>query len=313
MRIVVAGGTGFLGRPLVEALARAGHDLIVLSRRGASPPSPGRVWSESPAVREMRWSASDDLAGWAHVLHGADVVINLAGEPIAGRRWTDEQKRRLRDSRLDTSRAVARAIHAAEPPPTLLLNASAVGYYGSRGDTRLVERSSAGDDFLGRLCVEWETVASAAAGADTRVVYLRSGIVLERGGGALRSMLLPFRLFAGGPVGSGDQYMSWIHRADWIALVAWLLTTTEDGPFNATAPEPVTNAQFAEVLGRTIHRPSWLPAPAFALRLLLGEMADAILIGGQRVVPQRALELGFQFAYPTLDAALAQIFDKPEW
>jgi uncharacterized protein (TIGR01777 family) len=313
MRIVLAGATGFLGRPLVETLARAGHDLIVLSRRGDAAPKPGRVWTELEGVRQVHWAGTDDLTGWAHVVQGADAVVNLAGDPIAGRRWTAAQKLLIRNSRVETTRAIVRAIRAATPPPALLLNASAVGYYGSRGDVRLVERSSPGEDFLGRVCVEWETTASGAAGADTRVVLVRTGLVLARDGGALASMLLPFKLFAGGPIASGHQYMSWIHRTDWLALVTWLLTSHEDGPFNATAPEPVTSAQFAQTLGRLIGRPSWIPAPAFALRLAFGEMADAILIGGQRVLPQRALELGFQFAYPTLEAALANLFDKPEW
>ena len=310
MRIVLAGGTGFLGRALGDAMVTAGHEVVVLSRQAPPAPRPGQVWTGTAATRHARWTGADDLTGWGHVVDAADAIVNLAGESIAERRWTDAQKHRLRESRLETTRAIARAIQAATRPPQTLLNASAVGYYGSRGDTRLVERSSPGDDFLGRLCVEWESEARAAGGPGTSVVYLRTGIVLERDGGALAKMLLPFRLFAGGPVGAGDQYMSWIHRADWVALVLWLLEQAEDGPFNATAPEPVTNAEFARALGRALGRPSWLPAPALAMRLALGEMADALLLGGQRVIPQRALELGFQFQYPTIDLALRAIFAR---
>jgi uncharacterized protein (TIGR01777 family) len=304
MRIVIAGGSGFLGAALTDRLAGLRHEVIVLSRSAASAPRPGGVWSGDPGVQRVHWSGNDELVGWAHVLDGADVVINLAGESIAAKRWTDRQKRRLRDSRIHSTRAIARAVQAAPSPPSLLVNSSAVGYYGSRGDTRLVERSSPGDDFLSKLAVEWEAEANQARGPRTRVVLLRSGVVLERNGGALPRMLLPFRFFAGGRVGTGEQYLSWIHRSDWLALVTWLLDQHEEGPFNLTAPEPVTNAAFAETASRALGRPAWLPVPAFALRLMLGEMADALLLGGQRVIPQRALELGFQFQYPTFDSAL---------
>jgi hypothetical protein len=256
------------------------------------------------------WEARDDLTGWGHVIDGADAVVNLAGESIGARRWSEEQKTRMRESRLGATRAVGRAIAVAVHRPSLLLNASAVGYYGTPGDKRLVERSDPGDDFLARLCVDWEAEALRAGGDSTRVVMLRTGVVLERDGGALARMLLPFRLFAGGPIGTGGQYMSWIHRRDWIALATWLLSQREEGPFNATAPEPVTNAEFSRHLGAALGRPSWLPAPAFALKTLLGEMADALLLGGQRVIPQRALELGFAFTFPTIDLALADILGR---
>ena len=307
MRIVIAGGTGFLGRPLAESLGAAGHEVLVLSRRAPPAAPPGQVWSGTAGVRAAAWTAGDEPGGWGHVVDGAHAVINLAGESIAARRWSDEHKARMRASRLETTRAIGRAIAAAAQPPAVLVSSSATGYYGSRGDTRLVEQSTPGDDFLARLCVEWEQAAREAGGPATRVVVVRTGVVLERDGGALAKMLLPFRLFAGGPMGTGGQYMSWIHRRDWIALVAWLLRGGEDGPFNATAPEPVTNAEFSRALGQALGRPSWLPAPAFALKTLLGEMADALLLSGQRVIPQRALEGGFNFAFPTLDLALADI------
>jgi len=307
MRIVIAGGSGFLGRPLAESLGAAGHEVLVLSRQAPPAPQPGQVWDGTPGVRAATWTAGANLTGWGHVVDGADAVVNLAGESIAARRWSDDQKARMRASRLDSTRALGRAMAAAARPPSVLVNSSATGYYGSRGDTRLVEQSAPGDDFLARLCVEWEQAAREAGGPSTRVVLVRTGVVLERDGGALAKMLLPFRLFAGGPMGTGGQYMSWIHRRDWIALVTWLLGASEDGPFNATAPEPVTNADFSRELGRALGRPSWLPAPAFALKTLLGEMADSLLLSGQRVIPQRALEGGFTFTFPTLELALADI------
>jgi hypothetical protein len=307
MRIVIAGGSGFLGRPLAESLGAAGHEVLVLSRHAPPAAGPGLVWDGTPGVRTAAWTGGDDPAGWGHAVDGAHAVVNLAGESIAARRWSDEHKARMRSSRLDSTRGIGRAIAAAHRPPSVLVSSSATGYYGSRGDTRLVEQSAPGDDFLARLCVEWEAAAREAGGSATRVVLVRTGVVLARDGGALAKMLLPFRLFAGGPMGSGGQYMSWIHRRDWLALVTWLLGSAEDGPFNATAPEPVTNADFSRELGRALGRPSWLPAPAFALKTLLGEMADSLLLSGQRVIPQRALEGGFSFAFPSLELALADI------
>jgi uncharacterized protein (TIGR01777 family) len=309
MRIVVAGGTGFLGRRLCETLVSDGHEVLALSRHGPPARRPGSVWTATPAVHRAQWTGADDLTGWGHVVDGADVVVNLAGESIATR-WTDAVKARLRDSRLLTTRALGRAIQVAVQPPHLLVNASAVGYYGSRGSTRLVELSDPGDDFLARLGIEWEAAAIAAGNERTRVIRLRTGVVLARDGGALATMMLPFHLFAGGPAGRGDQYVSWIHHADWVALVGWLLGQDHEGPFNATAPEPCTNAALASAIGRALRRPSWLPAPAIAVRLVLGEMADALVLGGQRVIPQRALELGFPFRFPTIDLALADIVGR---
>lgn len=310
MRIVLAGATGFLGAPLTRALADDGHSVCVLSR--SAPPAPGeRYWQEErPAIRAVRWSGTDDVTGWAAVVDGADAVVNLAGESIAGRRWTDAQKRRLTQSRLQTTRGIGRAIHMARRPPRVWVNASAVGIYGVRGDDVLDEQSPTGHDFLARLAMQWEEEARVAGTAGTCVALLRTGVVLEKDGGVLGKLLPPFRLFAGGPVGSGEQYMSWIHRADWIALVRWLLDRSEAGPFNATAPAPVTNEEFSTALGQALGRPSLLRAPGFALRAALGEMAEALLLGGQRVVPRRVLAAGFTFAYPDLRSALSDILAR---
>lgn len=311
MKIVVAGGTGFLGRPLCETCAEAGHEVIVLSR--ALPPgkSAHEAGTGVPGVTRVGWRPDGQLDEWARHVDGADAVVNLAGESIAAKRWTAAQKARLRDSRLLATRSLAGAILAVERPPRVFVSGSAVGYYGYSLDDRLLdEQALPGADFLGTLCVEWEHEALRAARPETRVVLIRTGIVLETGGGALTKMLLPFRLFAGGPIGSGRQFMSWIHRLDWLEMVRWAIDTPAvSGPLNATAPVPVTNAGFSRALGRAMGRPSWMPVPAFALRAMFGEMAEALLLGGQRVVPKRPLELGYEFRYPEIDRAFRAIFE----
>ena len=309
MRVVIAGGSGFLGQSLSRALAAAGHEVRVLSR-SAPRVGPAEPWPGRPGVSTAWWSGTAQLEGWTHLVDGADGVVNLAGESIAEGRWTDRRKRQLEDSRIATTRAIGQAMGSAQPGPRVLVNASAVGYYGSRGDEVLTESSPPGDDFLGRLALRWEDEARRAVASGTRLVLLRTGIVLARDGGALAKMITPFQWFAGGPIGSGRQYMSWIHLADWTALVLWLLDGSLEGPVNATAPTPVPNAEFAQELGAALRRPSFVSTPAVALRLALGEMADALLLGGQRVVPARALEAGFQFRYPALGAALADLLGR---
>jgi uncharacterized protein (TIGR01777 family) len=304
MRIVVAGGTGFLGKPLCERLVARGDEVLVLSRGAAVADA---AWTGTPSVRTVRWTAGESPHETLRAVAGSDVVINLAGESIAGRRWSSEQKARLERSRLDATRALVAAIGTASPPPRLLLNGSAIGYYGSRGDEELTEASRPGTDFLARLATRWETEAMRAASITTAVALVRTGIVLARGGGALEQMVPPFRIGVGGPMGPGDQYMSWIHLEDWMALVLWMTTSEIEGPVNAVAPAPVTNAVFAATLGKVLKRPAVLRAPAFALRLLLGEMAEPLLLFSQRVVPTRALESGFVFRYARLEEALADL------
>ena len=305
MHVVIAGGRGFLGTPLSRALADDGHAVVVLTRRDASPSppaAPGRITS-------ARWQPDGPIDALAAVLDGVDVVVNLAGESIAGRRWSAAQKARIRDSRVPVTRSLAAAVRTAVSRPTVLINASAVGYYGWHGGEILDETAEAGADFLATVCREWEQAAMAAADV-ARVALIRTGIVLARNGGALAEMVRPFRLCVGGPLGSGRQYMSWIHQTDWVDLVRWTIgTQTAAGPINATAPNPVTNAQFSRELAHALRRPSWLPAPAFALRLALGEMADALLLSGQRVVPARAMALGFRFTYADLGPALTALFE----
>ena len=318
MKVVIAGGTGFLGRPLSAALAAGGHDVVILSRAVAAsaPPhanvsrgqtaTPGR-----PRLRSVAWTPNGTTGPWASELDGAGAVVNLAGESIAARRWTSAQKQRILDSRVQATRSLVAAVRGAAPAPLVFVSGSAVGYYGPLGDETATEDTPPGADFLAGVCVQWESEAMRAADAPTRVVCIRTGLVLEKDGGALPQMLPPFTFGAGGPVGSGRQYWPWIHREDWIALVVWaILTPSVTGAVNVTAPSPVTNAAFARALGRVLHRPAFVPAPAFALRLLLGEMADALLLSGQRAVPAAAEQLGFRFRYAGVDEALAAIFNS---
>ncbi len=300
MRIAIAGGAGFLGRPLTDALARDGHDVVILTR--------GQNGSLG-GVRSVAWNPNGALGPWAAEIDGAGAVVNLAGESIAGKRWTAAQKARILDSRIQATRSLVAAIRGAAAAPQVFISGSAVGYYGPRGDDAVTESTPAGSDFLAQICVKWEEEALRAASDRTRVVCIRTGIVLEKDGGALAQMLPPFKFGVGGPVGSGRQYCPWIHRDDWVALVRWAIATAAArGAINATAPHPVTSKEFARALGRAMHRPSFMPAPAFALRLLLGEMADALLLSGQNAAPDAATRAGFSFRYADVDAALNAIF-----
>ena len=300
MRVVIAGGTGFLGRPLSDALMRDGHDVVILTRRH-DPGGP---------VRFASWTPDGTAGPWAKEIDGADAVVNLAGESIAARRWTSQQKQRILDSRLLATRSLTGAIGNASRPPAVFVSGSAVGYYGPLGDEMATEEHAPGADFLADVCRQWEAEAMRNDHV-TRVVCIRTGLVLERDGGALPQMLPPFRIGVGGPVGSGRQYWPWIHRRDWVDLVRWTIQSPQSsGPINATAPNPATNSVFARALGHALHRPALMPAPAFALKLLLGEMADALLLSGQRAIPAKAERLGFRFTYTQLDEALKAIFGK---
>ena len=303
MNIVIAGGTGFLGRPLTAALLRDHHDVTVLTR--GSTPSP------HAGARAVTWEPNGELGPWADAIGRADAVVNLAGESIASKRWTAAQKQRILDSRVRATRSLAAAIRAAAAPPPVFISGSAVGYYGPLGDEVAAEDHAAGSGFLAHVCEQWEQEAMRAASDRTRVTCIRTGIVLEQDGGALPQMLPPFRFGVGGPIGSGRQYCPWIHRDDWVALVQWaLVTPAAAGPLNGTAPHPVTSAEFARALGRAMHRPAFMPAPGFALRLMLGEMADALLLSGQNAVPAKATRGGFQFTFTNVDDALRAIFAR---
>ena len=296
MRLVVAGGTGFVGGALRARLREKGHVLTILTRTQSS---------RAQATNE-EWITWEPLAGNAPVaaIDGTDGIINLAGEPIAAKRWTAGQKEKIRASRIATTRALVDAVAGAKVKPKFLINGSAVGYYGPHGDETVSEETRPGSDFLSRLCVEWETEANKAAQHGLRVVLLRTGIVLGRGGGALAKMVPPFKFFAGGPLGSGKQWMPWIHMEDEVGLILFALENgSASGPLNATAPNPVMMREFCSTLGGVLGRPSWAPVPAFALKALLGEMAD-MLLTGQRAVPERAQRLGYKFRYPNLPEAL---------
>jgi uncharacterized protein (TIGR01777 family) len=304
MRVVIAGGTGFLGRALAKALGADGHDIVIITR-GAVPKT------TTTRTRSVAWSPSGDAGPWAAEVDGAAAVVNLAGESIAAKRWTRAQKQRILESRLKATSSLTWAIRCAVSPPPVFVSGSAVGYYGPLGREIANEHTASGDDFLASVCVKWEEEASHAASDRTRVVCIRTGLVLENDGGALPQIARPFTFGAGGPVGSGKQYWPWIHRDDWVALVKWVIETPAvSGPVNATAPSPVTNAEFARALGRELHRPAFMRAPGIALRLMLGEMADGLLLSGQRAVPARAESLGFSFRYRRLDDALHAIYEE---
>jgi uncharacterized protein (TIGR01777 family) len=298
MTIVMAGGSGFLGRALANGLTGAGHDVVVLTRRETGMSGP---------PNHVRWTPDGSVGPWASAIDGAHAVVNLAGESIAAGRWTDARKRSILQSRLRATRSLVGAIASARRPPAVLVSASAQGYYGDHGDEQVTEESAPGTDFMADVCVQWEAEALKAADL-TRVVLLRTGLVLSASEGALPRMLLPFRLFGGGRLGTGRQYMSWIHWRDWAGIVRWLLDgAATRGPVNICTPAPVTNSEFSNTLGRVLRRPSWLPAPAFAIRTVVGEMADALLFTSIRMVPRRLLDLGYRYEFPALEGALKEL------
>ena len=295
MRVGVIGATGFVGKALTAALVARGDDVVAFGREA------GRVRAALPAAKEA-WSL-DELS--AARVASLDAVVNLAGESVAAKRWSPAQKAAIRDSRVRTTRKVVDAIAASDKRPRALINASAVGYYGPRGDEEVTEEASAGGDFLAGVCRDWEAEAMRVVGLGVREVRLRTGLVLGDAGGPLEQMMLPFKLFVGGPVGDGRQWFPWVHLADVVGATLWALDHDDlRGPVNVTAPEPVRFRDFAEALGRRLHRPSWLPVPAFALRLALGQMAE-VVVTGQRAVPAALLASGYAFKFPRVAEALA--------
>jgi len=298
MKIVIAGGRGFLGRALSERLVADGHQVLVLSRSGSgSAPWHG-------ARSSAAWTPDGTSGGWASAVDGADAVVNLAGESIGDGRWTTARKAAILDSRVRATRSLVAAMRQLRNPPSVFVSSSAQGYYGDRGEDELPEEAAPGRDFLAEVCVEWEGEARKAEDR-FRVVMLRTGIVLAGDGGALPRMLLPFKLFAGGPFGSGRQFMSWIHLDDWVGITALALASERvHGPINLGSPAPVRNRDFAAALGRALHRPSLLPTPGFALQIALGEMATPLLLASTRMVPARALAGGYRFMHREVGAAL---------
>ncbi len=301
MKILLSGGTGFIGRALVPALLAAGHELTLLSRR-PSPPAD----AAASGTRYVQWDPLQEGA-WMQAVNGKDCVIHLAGENVVGSRWTPSFKERLVASRVRSAELLVTAIERAATKPRILISGSAVGYYGNTEDRTADENSSAGEDFLAQLCLRWEEAARKAEDFAVRVVLARIGLVLERDGGPLAKMLIPFKLGLGGPVGSGRQWFPWVHRADVQRAIVFALDNQQlSGPCNLVAPAIVRQREFSATLARALRRPAFLPVPAFALRLLLGEAADALLIG-QRAQPTKLIEAGFRFQFPALDGALEDI------
>lgn len=306
MRVLVTGGTGLVGRRLVSCLLERGDDVTVLSRQ-AQPNLPNgcKTLPGDPSIR----------GDWLEELPQFDSVIHLAGENVFARRWRKRFKKRLYDSRINSTKLIAETLakhpRRIDGAPKAFVSASAIGYYGPHGNEELDEESPEGSDFLAQICVDWEKATRSAVDAGVRVSNIRVAMVLDESGGALAKMAVPFRWWMGGPVGNGRQWISWIHIADLVGLI--LLANDRDdvsGPINGTAPEPLTNWGFSKSLAKILHRPCWLPVPAFMVRLLIGEAA-MVVIKGQRVVPRRALKLGYEFKYPDLELALRDLLKRP--
>lgn len=306
MRAVIAGGTGLIGRALSENLASSGYDVVLLSRH------PERVSNLPAGVRAEVWDGR--RAGeWASLIEGAGAIINLAGANLSGggllpRRWTEERKRIIKDSRVDSGRALVEAVSQARQKPAVLIQSSGVGYYGFRGDEELTEDAEPGDDYLAKLAADdWEPSTAPVEEMGVRRAIIRTAAVLTRDDGALPFLMLPFRLFVGGPVGGGKQWLSWIHLADEVAAIRFLIENTEArGAFNLSAPNPLTNADFGRVLGHVMNRPYYFPVPGFALKLAFGEVTS-VALQGQRVIPQRLTEMGFTFRFADAEEALKDL------
>jgi uncharacterized protein len=303
MKILITGSTGLVGSALVPLLVNAGHTVCRLVR-------PETVVKNAGDGFQVAWNPATGELGGAGV--GADAVVNLAGAPIAAQRWTTARKAELRSSRVDTTRALVAALAKMNARPRVLVSASATGFYGNRGDEMLTEESAAGTDFVAGLAKDWESEALKAEALGIRVVLARFGVALTRSGGALPRMILPLKLFVGGKIGSGRQWFPWITLQDAVEALRFALENGHvRGPLNLIAPQPVQNAAFTKALARALHRPALFPAPAFALRLAFGEMADALILSSQRAVPRKLEQLGFQFRYPELSAALDAILHAP--
>ncbi len=295
MQVAITGATGFIGTPLVERLRAGGHTVLTIGRAKSS----GEQRSgEQP---DIEWDAKSHLD--AARLEGVDAVVHLAGENLA-QRWTDDAKRAIRASRVDGTTLLARTLAGLTRKPSVLVSMSAIGIYGDRGNEPIDERSAPGRGFLAEVAQAWESSADPARAAGIRVVHPRLGVVLHPDGGALGKMLPIFSLGIGGTIASGKQWMSWISRTDVLRALEFLLTAPLDGPVNLTAPSPVTNAQFTDVLGKVLHRPTVAPVPAFAIKLLYGEMGEATVLEGQRVLPAKLEQGGFAFSHPALEGAL---------
>ncbi|HEX6290653.1 MAG TPA: TIGR01777 family oxidoreductase [Herpetosiphonaceae bacterium] len=303
-RVVITGATGLIGKRLCEQLKAKGYQIVVFSR------DPQQARRSLPGAAEyITWTPAEE-GPWTGAIDGAYGVIHLAGAPIIGKRWSAAYKAEIRNSRVIGTRGLVNAMRAAQHRPQVFVSGSAVGYYGARDDTKLDESAAPGDDFLARTCIEWEREAAKAEELGIRTAIVRTGIVLDPREGALPQMLLPFRFYAGGPILPGTQWFPWIHVDDEIGLIMLALEDQRvRGPLNAAAPESQTNRDFSATLGRVMRSPSWFPVPGFALRIVLGEVSG-MLAEGQRVIPKKALDLGYQFKYPNSEQALRQLLRK---
>lgn len=306
MRIIITGGTGLIGRALTADLVQAKHEVIILSR------NPERQRSQAlSGARLEKWDGRS-AAGWGKLVAEADAIVNLAGASIAEGRWTKQRKAEILESRLLAGQAVVEAVRAAARKPGVVIQASAIGYYGPRGDEEITEEFGPGHDFPAQVSVQWEHVVAPVQDLGVRLAIIRTGLVLSLEGGALPQLVRPFKMMAGGPMGSGEQWYSWIHLTDEVRAIRFLLENPAmTGAFNLTAPAPVINRIFANTLGNVLERPSLLPAPAIALKLALGEMST-IILDGQRVIPARLLEAGFRFRFSTLEHALRDIVGQTQ-
>lgn len=301
MRVIMTGGTGLIGRALCATLLADNHLITVLSR------DPDAARDMPAGVVVEKWDGKT-TAGWGQLIDGADAVVNLAGAGIADAPWSTSRKKLIRESRIQAGLAIQKAIQAAQKKPAVLVQASAVGYYGqNHSDAIITESTPSGDDFLAKVCYDWEMSTAPVARMGVRRIVLRTGIVLSNRGGALPKMMLPFKFFAGGPLGDGKQWMPWIHIADEVRAIQHLLThPNTEGAYNLSAPNPVTNRQFSNIVGAQMGRPALLPTPAFAIKTVLGEMST-ILLDGQRAVPEKLEASGFVFSFPTAQEALSQL------
>ena len=300
MRVIITGGTGLIGQALAESLAADGHEVISLSR------NPDKAGGLPQGARAVKWDGRS-AQGWGQLADGADAIVNLAGESIAAGRWSEARKQAILQSRVEAGQAVVDAVKAATRKPRVVVQSSAVGFYGPRGSEKIAEDTSAGHDFLASVCQAWEASTAAVEPLGVRRVIIRTGVVLDKNGGALPQMMLPFKLFAGGPLGGGRQGFPWIHLADEVAAIRFLIDQpSASGVFNLSAPNPLSNAQFGRVLGKVLGRPSFMPTPGIAMKMMFGEMST-LLLDGQFEIPQRLQQLGFTFRFADAEAALRDV------
>ncbi len=299
MRVIITGGSGLIGRALVENLAKDGYEVIVLSR------NPEAVKNLPKSAHAEKWDGQS-AQGWGKFVDGAEAIVNLAGATIS-ERWSNAQKKAIRESRVSAGKAIVEAVKAAEQKPEVVIQASAVGYYGPRGAEEITEEASVGHDFLSSVCKDWEASTAELDSMSLRRPIIRTGVVLSKDGGALPRMVLPIKMFVGGPLGSGKQYFPWIHLQDEVAAIRFLIENKNaNGAYNLSAPQPLTNKEFTQAAGKVLGRPTFVPVPAFVMQLMFGEMST-LLLDGQREIPQRLLKEGFEFKFVDAEAALRDV------